>query len=70
MDARNHDLPLQSEDHHYPEARYESGAGASSTLNIADMLQAVRRGWRYPVYGLLIGLAAAAAYVVVVKVPY
>jgi len=70
MDGRNHDLPFQSDDHSYSEARYEPGAGASSTLNIADMLRALRRGWRYPVYGLLIGLAAAAAYVVVIKVPY
>ena len=40
------------------------------TINIADILETLRRGWRYPVYGLLIGLAVAAAYVVSVKVPY
>ncbi len=70
MDARNHDLPLQADDHHFSDARYGSGADAPSTFNVADILQTLRRGWRYPVYGLLIGLAAAAAYVVTVKVPY
>ena len=70
MDARNHDLPLQLEDHYASEAEYGHGAGARSTIGIADILETLRRGWRYPVYGLLIGFAAAAVYVVSVKVPY
>ena len=70
MDARNHDLPLQLEDHYASEAEYGHGAGARSTISIADILETLRRGWRYPVYGLLIGFAAAAVYVVSVKVPY
>jgi polysaccharide biosynthesis transport protein len=70
MDARNHDLPLQLEDHYASGGEYGHGAGARSAIGIADILETLRRGWRYPVYGLLIGVAAAAVYVVAVKVPY
>lgn len=70
MDARNHELPLQADDPYLLEPGYGPGAGARSTISIADILQTLRRGWRYPAYGLMIGIAAAAAYVVTVKVPY
>ena len=70
MDARNPDIPLHADDHYAFEAEYGQGSGSRSSINIADILESLRRGWRYPVYGCLIGLAAAAAYVVTVKVPY
>ncbi len=70
MDARNHDLPLQVEDPYASRPEYGYGADAQSTIGLTEIFQTLRRGWRYPVYGLLIGFAVAAAYVVAVKVPY
>ncbi len=70
MDARNHDLPLQLEDHYSPEPEYGYGPGARPAIGFADIFETLRRGWRIPLYGCLIGLGLAAAYVVVVKVPY
>src|SRR5262245_50671353 len=39
-------------------------------MNIWEALQTLRRGWRFPVYGCLIGLMLAGAYVLSAKVPY
>ena len=56
MDARNNDVPLQQED------TYESSA--ASAFATIDIVGSLRRGWLFPVFGCLIGLMLASAYVV------
>src|SRR5262249_24157005 len=70
MDARNPDYPHQMEDQYSSEADHTRGPGAGSPINIAEILETLRRGWRYPVCGCLIGLAVAGTYVALTKVPY
>ena len=62
MDARSHDPLLQPE--------YTSASGERPSIGIADVLGALRRGWRLPLLGLLIGLMVGTSYVVIVKAPY
>src|SRR5262245_37923141 len=70
MDARNHDLPISVDDHYPPEPQYGHGPGQSPVMNFWEALQTLRRGWRFPVYGCLIGLILAGTYVLSAKVPY
>lgn len=62
MDARNNDFPLQSD------YTYQSDAGAA--IGTADILWILRRGWRFPAVGCLIGLMLAAFYAVSVPTVY
>jgi polysaccharide biosynthesis transport protein len=62
MDARNYDIPF--------EAGYAYAPSARPAIGLADILGTLRRAWRLPVVGLLIGLAIALAYVGSVKTPY
>jgi polysaccharide biosynthesis transport protein len=62
MDARNYDIPFQTE--------YASAPSARPTIGIADILSTLRREWRLPLAGLVIGLVVALAYVSSVKTPY
>lgn len=70
MDARNHDFPLQLEEQYSSDIDYVRGTSAAPAINITEVLEMLRRGWRFPIYGCLIGLALASAYVVTAKVPY
>jgi polysaccharide biosynthesis transport protein len=67
MDARANDLPSVTE---YPDASYAVGSGARPPFGVTDILESLRRGWRFPLYGLLIGLALAAIAFVYIPTPY
>lgn len=67
MDARADDLPAVTE---YPEGAYSAGSGARPSIGVTDVLESLRRGWRFPLYGLLIGLALATIAFVYIPTPY
>ena len=56
MDSGTTDFPLQSE--------YAYAPNAGLTFGIRDILATLRRGWQFPVFGCLIGLMLAVAYIV------
>ncbi len=62
MDARNNDFPLQSE-YHYTSGPDAAASSAGSSLGITDILGTLRREWRFPMYGCLIGLMLGLTYV-------
>lgn len=70
MDARSNDSPLQLEYDGSVPARYGPAAGARPALGIVDILDVLRRGWRLPLTGCLIGLMVGLGYIVTVKTPY
>jgi polysaccharide biosynthesis transport protein len=57
MDARNNDFPLRSE------YNYTSDPSAESSLRIMDILGTLRREWRFPMFGCLIGLTLGLTYI-------
>ena len=67
MDARVDDLPPATE---YPDASYAAGSGARPSIGVTDIFEALRRDWRFPLYGLLIGLALAAVAYIYIPTPY
>lgn len=67
MDARADDLPPVTE---YPDGAYSTGSGARPPIGVTDILESLRRGWRFPLYGLLAGLALATIAFVYVPTPY
>src|SRR5689334_14387132 len=67
MDARAEELTLATE---YSDAAYPAGSGARPSIGVMDILESLRRGWRFPLYGLLIGLALAAIAFVYIPTPY
>jgi polysaccharide biosynthesis transport protein len=68
MDARVENLPALIE---YPDASsYAAGSGARPSIGLTDIFESLRRGWRFPLYGLLIGLALAAIAFVYIPTPY
>ncbi len=68
MDARVDNLPTVTE---YPDASsYAAGSGARPSIGLTDIFESLRRGWRFPLYGLLIGLALAAIAFVYIPTPY
>lgn len=67
MDARADDLPPVTE---YPDGAYSAGSGARPSIGVTDILESLRRGWRFPLYGLLIGLALATIAFVYIPTPY
>ncbi len=70
MDARTSDILLPSE-HVLPvEAEDTYVRGDRPSINVADILQILRRDWRFPLYGLLIGLIIGVGYIAVAKIPY
>jgi succinoglycan biosynthesis transport protein ExoP len=69
MDARNNDFPLESE---YADTSTGDPAAASSagpSLGL-DILGTLRREWRFPMIGCLIGLALGASYIAFVPTLY
>jgi len=69
MDARTNELPLDVE-HEYSDANYSQRSSARPSIGATDVLETMRRNWRFPLYGFLIGLALAAVYFIVVPNPY
>lgn len=67
MDARAEDLTPTTE---YSDAAYPAGSGARPSIGVMDIFESLRRGWRFPLYGLLIGLALAAVAYVYIPTPY
>lgn len=67
MDARAEDLTPATE---YSDAAYPAGSGARPSIGVMDIFESLRRGWRFPLYGLLIGLALAAVAYVYIPTPY
>ncbi len=62
MDAQNNGFPLQSE------YAYVSNAGPA--ISTRDILGVLRREWRFPLFGCLIGLALGVSYIVFVPTLY
>ena len=69
MDARTNELPLESE-YEYPDGNHSQRSSARPSIGATDILETLRRSWRFPLYGFLIGLALAAVYFVMVPNPY
>jgi succinoglycan biosynthesis transport protein ExoP len=61
MGARNNEFSLQSD---YTPG-LSAGPATGPAISIADILGTLRREWRFPVLGCLIGLMAAVTYVLV-----
>src|SRR5712671_990081 len=69
MDVRNNDFPLQ------PEYTYISRAGpaassAGPAISARDILGTLRRAWRFPLFGCLIGLTLGVCYIIFVPTLY
>src|SRR6266699_2858511 len=62
MDARNNDFPIQSE------YTYVSSAGPA--ISARDILGTLRREWRFPLFGCLIGLTLGDCYIIFVPTLY
>ena len=62
MDARNNDFPIQSE------YTYVSSAGPA--ISARDILGTLRREWRFPLFGCLIGLTLGVCYIIFVPTLY
>ncbi len=69
MDVRNNDFPPRSE---YTNAfsADPAASGAGPSLGITDILGTLRREWRLPLFGCLIGLALGVSYIVFVPTLY
>ena len=62
MDIRNNDFPIQSQ------YTYVSSAGPA--ISARDILGTLRREWRFPLFGCLIGLTLGVCYVIFVPTLY
>src|SRR5258706_313830 len=62
MDARNNDFPIQSE------YTYVSSVGPA--ISARDILATLRREWRFPLFGCLIGLTLGVCYIIFVPTLY
>src|SRR5258706_8088478 len=62
MDARNNDFPIQSE--------YTYVSSVGSAISARDILGTLRREWRFPLFGCLIGLTLGVCYIIFVPTLY
>ena len=62
MSVRDGDFPSQPEEAH--------ASSTNPAFSIPDILATLRRGWRYSVFGLLIGLTLAVSYISYVPTLY
>src|SRR6266446_10877335 len=69
MDTRNNDFPLQSE-YTYTSTGGPAASSAGPLLGIMDILGTLRREWRFPVFGCLIGLTLGVSYIAFVPTLY
>lgn len=67
MDAKADDLSPATD---YSDAAYPAGSSARPSIGVMDIFESLRRGWRFPLYGLLIGIALAAVAYVYIPTPY
>lgn len=70
MDARTNELPLEFEHEYSDGSEFSRRSSARPSIGATDVLETLRRSWRFPLYGFLIGLALAAVYFVTVPNPY
>jgi succinoglycan biosynthesis transport protein ExoP len=70
MDARTNELPLESEHEYSDGSEFSRRSNTRPSIGATDILETLRRSWRFPLYGFLIGLALAAVYFVTVPNPY
>jgi polysaccharide biosynthesis transport protein len=70
MDARTNELPLESEHEYSDGPDYSQRSSARPSIGATDIIETLRRGWRFPLYGFLIGLTLAAVYFTTVPNPY
>ena len=70
MDARTNELPLESEHEYSDGPDYSQRSSTRPSIGATDIIETLRRGWRFPLYGFLIGLALAAVYFATVPNPY
>ncbi len=69
MDVRNNNYPLQSE-YVYASTPGPAAPSPGPTLGIAEILGTLRREWRFPLFGCLIGLTLAVSYIAFVPTLY
>ncbi|MGH6755230.1 MAG: Wzz/FepE/Etk N-terminal domain-containing protein, partial [Bradyrhizobium sp.] len=70
MDARTNEASLESGQDYFDGSEYSAGTRARPSMGVMDILETLRRNWRFPLYGFLIGCALAAAYVLSASIPY
>ncbi|SHL56477.1 AAA family ATPase [Bradyrhizobium lablabi] len=70
MDARTSELPLETEHDYSDGSEFSQRSSARPSIGVTDILETLRRNWRFPLYGFLIGLALAVVYFVTVPNPY
>ena len=70
MDARTNELPLESGHDYSDGLEFSQRTNTRPSIGVTDILETLRRNWRFPLYGFLIGLALAAVYFVTVPNPY
>jgi succinoglycan biosynthesis transport protein ExoP len=70
MDARTNELPLESEHEYSDGSEFSRRSNTRPSIGATDILETLRRSWRFPLYGFLIGLALAAVYFITVPNPY
>jgi succinoglycan biosynthesis transport protein ExoP len=69
MNSRNNQLVVQDYGQSAPD-EYAPTAAARPAFGLWDIIGVLRREWRLPAVGLLIGLLVAVSYVTIVKSPY
>jgi succinoglycan biosynthesis transport protein ExoP len=53
-----------------PDSEYANASSEGFAIGATDILATLRQNWRLPVFGCLIGLMLAAAYIVFVRAPH
>ena len=66
MDVRTNDLPATD----FADGSHFTGSNARPSIGVADIFEALRRSWRWPLYGLVIGLVLASVAFVYIPTPY
>ena len=66
MDAKVDDLPTTTG---YVDAAYHAGGGRPS-IGLMDIFESLRRGWRFPLCGLVAGLVLATVAYIYIPTPY
>ena len=69
MDAKLIELSPEP-DHDYSDMAPSQRSSARPSIGVTDILETLRRSWRFPVFGFVIGLVLGAAYLVTAANPY
>jgi len=70
MDARSTEGSLQPEYGYPAQSDYDQVSESRPGIGVADIVDALRRGWRLPVVGLMVGLVIGLGLFMSVKAPY